>query len=36
MLGISPNFNTINKVWVNESEIYISHSVILYKFSYLE
>ena len=29
MLGISPNFDTINKVWVNESEIHISHSVIL-------
>ena len=28
MLGISPNFYTINEVWVNESEIHISHSVI--------
>ena len=31
MLGISPNFDIINKVWVNESEIYMSHSVILKK-----
>ena len=29
MLGISPNFDTINNVWVNDGEIHISHSVIL-------
>ena len=29
MLGISPSFNIINKVLVNESEIHIFHNVVL-------